>query len=83
MPLERRTRERRSYSAGPPSAGERRRRPRRLTDREGTQLAPLQAHVERLFAELERLKEELERARYRLSEATRAIRKSRRVGRHK
>jgi predicted RNase H-like nuclease (RuvC/YqgF family) len=83
MPLERRTRDRRSRSTGPPSGAERRRRLRRSGDRERTQLAPLQAHVERLFSELERLKEELERARYRLSEATRAIRKSRRVGRHK
>jgi hypothetical protein len=36
-----------------------------------------------LFAELAHLKEELERAHYRLAEATRAIRASRRVGRHK
>jgi hypothetical protein len=83
MPEDRRTRDRRAWRKGPPAGGERRRRLRRLTDRERIQLDPLKAHVDRLFAELAHLKEELERAHYRLAEATRAIRASRRVGRHK
>jgi hypothetical protein len=83
MPDERRTRDRRASRKGPPSGGERRSRLRRLTDRETARLAPLQIYVDRLFTELEQLKDELERARYRLAEATRTIRQSRRVGRHK